>query len=223
MSYNFEQNFGFNFLTNSYVSAVTSKDSKNFHANVLSCNNINFDGFKIHAPGDSPNTDGIHIGRSNGVSVANTNIATGDDCVSLGDGNTNITVVNVYCGPGHGISVGSLGRYPNEKPVRNVHVRNCTLTNTQNGVRIKTWPGTDGAITVSDMHFEDIIMNNVQNPVIIDQEYCPSNQCDKSVCINLNFSLSNLFLSLYQWLHLYCFGPNYVYLHDLNECSPHQR
>ncbi|KAK4276404.1 hypothetical protein QN277_019352 [Acacia crassicarpa] len=173
-------NFGFNFLNNSYIRGVTSKDSKNFHVNVLSCNNINFDGFNIIAPEDSPNTDGIHIGRSTGVTVANTNIATGDDCVSLGDGNKNITVVNVHCGPGHGISVGSLGRYDNEQPVTGVSVRNCTLSNTMNGVRIKTWPGTSGTITVTDMHFEDLVMDNVQNPVIIDQEYCPSNQCDKS-------------------------------------------
>ncbi|XP_054817497.1 polygalacturonase-like [Prosopis cineraria] len=181
-------NFGFNFINNSFVKGVTSKDSKNFHVNVLSCNNFNFDGFNISAPEDSPNTDGIHIGRSNGVVVANTHIGTGDDCVSLGDGNTNITVVNVYCGPGHGISVGSLGRYDNEAPVSDVKVRNCTISNTMNGVRIKTWPGTPGAITVSDMHFEDIIMNNVSNPVIIDQEYCPSNQCDKSTPSKIKIS-----------------------------------
>ncbi|XP_054817492.1 polygalacturonase-like [Prosopis cineraria] len=181
-------NFGFNFINNSYIRGVTSKDSKNFHVNVLSCNNINFDGFNISAPGDSPNTDGIHIGRSNGVSVANTNIATGDDCVSLGDGNQNVTVLNVTCGPGHGISVGSLGRYNNEQPVSNVNVKNCTISNTMNGVRIKTWPGTPGAITITDMHFEDIIMNNVQNPVMIDQEYCPSNQCDKSTPSKIKIS-----------------------------------
>ncbi|KAL3016153.1 hypothetical protein AAZX31_06G197100 [Glycine max] len=172
-------NFGFNFLNNSIVRDLTSKDSKNFHVNVLGCNNMTFDGFKISAPAESPNTDGIHIGRSTDVKVLNTNIATGDDCISLGDGNKNITVQNVNCGPGHGISVGSLGRYDNEEAVEGLLVKNCTLNNTDNGLRIKTWPSTPLTITVTDMYFEDITMENVSNPVIIDQEYCPWNQCSK--------------------------------------------
>ncbi|KAG5066403.1 hypothetical protein GLYMA_04G143200v4 [Glycine max] len=172
-------NFGFNFLNNSIVRDITSKDSKNFHVNVLGCNNFTFDGFKVSAPKDSPNTDGIHIGRSTDVKILNTNIATGDDCVSLGDGCKNITVQNVNCGPGHGISVGSLGKYDAEEPVAGLLVKNCTLNGTDNGVRIKTWPNTPGAITITDMHFEDLTMNNVMNPIIIDQEYCPWNQCSK--------------------------------------------
>ncbi|CBI32893.3 unnamed protein product, partial [Vitis vinifera] len=28
------------------------------------------------------------------------------------------------------------------------------------------------------MHLEDIVMNNVGNPIIIDQKYCPHNQCN---------------------------------------------
>ena len=157
--------------------------------NVLACNNLTFDGFKISAPEDSPNTDGIHIGRSTDVKVLNTNIATGDDCISLGDGNKNITVQNVNCGPGHGISVGSLGRYDNEEAVEGLLVKNCILTDTDNGLRIKTWPSTPLTITVTDMHFEDITMKNVSNPVIIDQEYCPWNQCSKKV---FNSSSSNV-------------------------------
>ncbi|KAL2340327.1 hypothetical protein Fmac_008267 [Flemingia macrophylla] len=173
-------NFGFNFLNNSIVRDITSKDSKNFHVNVLGCSNFTFDGFKIVAPKESLNTDGIHIGRSTNVKVINSNIATGDDCISLGDGSKNTTVQNVNCGPGHGISVGSLGKYKDEEPVEGFLVKNCTLKNTDNGVRIKTWPNEPGTTTVSDMHFEDITMVDVMNPIIVDQEYCPSNQCSKA-------------------------------------------
>ncbi|XP_058218383.1 exopolygalacturonase-like [Rhododendron vialii] len=171
-------NLRFNSVTNSVVRDITSKDSKNFHVNLLGCNNFSFQHFTISAPETSLNTDGIHIGRSTGVNITDTNIMTGDDCVSIGDGSQQINVERVTCGPGHGISIGSLGKYKGESPVVGVTVRNCTLTNTQNGVRLKSWPDSPAPGTASDMHFEDIIMNNVGNPVLIDQEYCPYNQCN---------------------------------------------
>ncbi|WVZ14232.1 hypothetical protein V8G54_011798 [Vigna mungo] len=172
-------NLAFNFLNNSIIRGITSKDSKQFHINVLGCNNFTFDGFKVTAPHDSANTDGIHIGRSKVVNVLNTDIGTGDDCVSLGDGSKQVLVQNVKCGPGHGISVGSLGKYTNEEPVDGITIKDCSLKGTQNGVRIKTWPSEPGAITITNMRFEDLTMDNVSNPVIIDQEYCPWNQCTK--------------------------------------------
>ncbi|KAJ1410826.1 Pectin lyase fold/virulence factor [Sesbania bispinosa] len=148
-------NFGFNFLKHSIVRDITSKDSKNFNVNVLGCTNFTFDGFTVSAPGDSINTDGIHVGRSTNVKILNTNIATGDDCVSLGDGSKQVTVQNVNCGPGHGIS---------------------------------TWPSSPGTSPITDMHFEDITMIDVMNPVIIDQEYCPWNQCSKQVPSKIKIS-----------------------------------
>ncbi|GLT30829.1 hypothetical protein SLA2020_056130 [Shorea laevis] len=170
-------NLRFNFITNAMVQDITSKDSKQFQVNVLGCNNFTFQRFKVIAPENSLNTDGIHIGRSTGINITDSSIATGDDCISLGDGSRNVHVTNVTCGPGHGISIGSLGKYENEEPVEGVFVKNCTLTNTQNGVRIKTWPASKQG-SVTDLHFEDIFMQNVGNPILIDQEYCPWNQCD---------------------------------------------
>ncbi|XP_072959068.1 exopolygalacturonase-like [Typha angustifolia] len=38
--------------------------------------------------------------------------------------------------------VGSLGKYGDEMLVIGLLVKNCTIKNTTNGVRIKTWPGS---------------------------------------------------------------------------------
>ncbi|XP_022136075.1 exopolygalacturonase-like [Momordica charantia] len=178
----------FNFVTNSVVKDITSLDSKNFHINLLGCKNVTFQHVTISAPDHSPNTDGIHISSSENINILNTNIGTGDDCISVGDSNSQITISDVTCGPGHGISIGSLGKYSKEKDVIGVFVKKCKLTSTTNGVRIKTWPDSAGAFIASDMHFEDIEMVNVSNPVIIDQEYCPWNQCNRKVPSKIKIS-----------------------------------
>ncbi|RZC65813.1 hypothetical protein C5167_009504 [Papaver somniferum] len=165
-------NARFDFIEDALITDITSLNSKQFHINILSCKNITFSSVTIKAPGDSPNTDGIHMGSSNGVNITNSVIATGDDCVSIGPGSQNVYVVGVTCGPGHGISVGSLGKYKNEEDVRGVTVRNCTITGASNGVRIKTWPKSP-ASEASDFIFDDIVMENVMNPINIDQIYCP--------------------------------------------------
>merc|ERR1712226_780512 len=174
---NLPMSLRFNFINNGIVQGITSLNSKNFHVNVLGCKNFTFQQFTVSAPVISFNTDGIHIGRSNGVNIIDTKISTGDDCISIGDGSQQITITGVTCGPGHGISIGSLGKYPNEAPVSGVFVSKSTLSNTANGVRIKSWPALYGGIA-SNIHFTDITMNNVANPILIDQMYCPWNRCN---------------------------------------------
>uniref|UniRef100_A0A0D3GZ04 Exopolygalacturonase n=2 Tax=Oryza TaxID=4527 RepID=A0A0D3GZ04_9ORYZ len=163
---------------NMVVQNVASVNSKFFHMALLQCSGAKISGVKISAPESSPNTDGIHIERSNGVSIADTTIATGDDCISIGQGNDNIDVARVHCGPGHGMSVGSLGRYVGEGDVTRIHVRDMTFHGTMNGVRIKTWENSPTKSNAAHMLFENLVMNDVQNPIIIDQKYCPYYNCE---------------------------------------------
>ncbi|TYH79536.1 hypothetical protein ES332_D03G071200v1 [Gossypium tomentosum] len=184
-------NLRFDFLTNAMIQDITTKDRKQFHVNVLGYKNITFEHFTVSAPDESPNTDGIHIGRSDGVNVLNSEIKTGDDCVSIGDGSKNLVSNGVTCGPGHGTSIGSLELFKNEEPVDGVTVKNCTFTNTSNGVRIKTWPVAEPG-TCSNIHFEDITATNVSSPIIIDQKYCPRNKCKINVFKLRNISFKNI-------------------------------
>ncbi|MBA0683317.1 hypothetical protein Goari_024984 [Gossypium aridum] len=168
----------FDFVTNSRIESIRSVNSKNVHLAIYGCNNVNVSKVDLLAPADSPNTDGIKISRSADIRITNSRIRTGDDCIAIISGSSNIDVSYVYCGPGHGISIGSLGKYKNEENVNGVTVRKCTLNGTDNGVRIKSWE-SPYAITASKFLFQDIFMENVRNPIIVDQTYCPNSPCNQ--------------------------------------------
>ncbi|KAK7344416.1 hypothetical protein VNO77_13983 [Canavalia gladiata] len=157
-------------VNNSIVTDITSLNSMQFHFHLHDCSNISLSNLNITAPGNSPNTDGIHISSCNRINVSSCIIGTGDDCISIGHSTANISITNITCGPGHGISVGSLGKRPDEGTVNGVTVTNCTFTNTTNGARIKTWIGQVPA-EAKNILYEDLVMNHVQNPIVIDQSY----------------------------------------------------
>ncbi|XP_023528401.1 exopolygalacturonase-like [Cucurbita pepo subsp. pepo] len=170
-------NLKFNGITNVFMKGISSINSKGFHMFITNSENVRLKKLHITAPDDSPNTDGIHLSRSNKVKISRSVISTGDDCISLGRGSMNVTINKITCGPGHGISVGSLGKYENEEDVLGVVIKNCTLIKTDNGLRIKTWPDSPPS-AASGILFQDINMIDVKNPILIDQEY----SCSKTNC-----------------------------------------
>lgn len=78
-------------------------------------------------------------------------------------------------------SIGSLGKDLNEQGVQNVTVKQVTFKGTQNGLRVKAWAKPSNGF-VNDVLFQNAIMDNVQNPIVIDQKYCPgSKNCPNQV------------------------------------------
>lgn len=97
------QTLRFSKCNNVEISGLTSLNSQLYHIDFDGCHNVKLQGVKVSAPGNSPNTDGIHVQSSSVVSIMNSRIATGDDCVSIGPGTNGLWIENIACGPGHGI------------------------------------------------------------------------------------------------------------------------
>ncbi|KAK9116297.1 hypothetical protein Sjap_015244 [Stephania japonica] len=152
-------------------------NSQMFHIDIHDCENVNVQGVQVTASRDSPNTDGIHVTGSTSVNISRAIIKTGDDCISIGPGTTNLWIENISCGPGHGIS---LGKDQNEQGVQNATVKTAVFTGTPNGVRIKTWAKLNQGF-VRGVLFQDVTINNAQYPIIIDQEYCPDDNCPQPI------------------------------------------
>ncbi|KAJ8651083.1 hypothetical protein MRB53_004106 [Persea americana] len=157
------------------IKGLTSMNSKLYHIVIHTCENVKLQGVRIQASEESPNTDGVHVQMSKGVCILRTGIKTGDDCISIGPGTQNLWIQGVACGPGHGISIGSLGKGLEEEGVQNVTVKTVVFTGTQNGLRIKSWARPSSGF-VRGVVFQRAVMKGVQNPIIIDQNYCPHNE-----------------------------------------------
>ncbi|WMV59369.1 hypothetical protein MTR67_052754 [Solanum verrucosum] len=168
----------FMWCNNVLLKGLTSLDSQRVHIGIGYSSNVRVENVKITAPSGSPNTDGIHVQNSRGITIYGSIIKTGDDCISIGPASANMLIEKVGCGPGHGISIGSLGHSLNEDGVANITVANSVFTKTQNGVRIKSWARPSGGFA-KNLMFKNLVMRNVGNPIFIDQNYCPHNVCPR--------------------------------------------
>ncbi|XP_022989669.1 polygalacturonase-like [Cucurbita maxima] len=165
----------FNWANNIVINGLTSINSRQTHLVINACKKVLVQNVKAIAPDQSPNTDGIHVQTSMDVTITSSTLQTGDDCVSIGAGTYNLFMTNLKCGPGHGVSIGSLGKELNEDGVQNITLKDSIFTGSDNGIRIKTWARPSKGF-VRNILFDNIIMNNAKNPIVIDQNYCPDNK-----------------------------------------------
>ncbi|KAL5976939.1 hypothetical protein ACLOJK_021276 [Asimina triloba] len=156
------------------VKDLKIRNSQQIHLSFQKCQSVEAANLTIMAPERSPNTDGIHVTGTQNINIEDSVIGTGDDCISIVSGSKNIKATNIKCGPGHGISIGSLGKGNSEDSVSEVVVDGAKIVGTTNGVRIKTWQGGSGK--ARNIKFQNIEMENVTRPIIIDQYYCDSSK-----------------------------------------------
>ncbi|GMI74138.1 QUARTET 2 [Hibiscus trionum] len=171
----------FSQCSNLRVAQLRIQNSQQMHLSFNKCVNVKVFNLFVIAPGNSPNTDGIHVSETQNIHIKDCVIRTGDDCISIVSGSQNVRVTGITCGPGHGISIGSLGAGNSAAYVSNVIVNRATLSGTTNGVRIKTWQGGSGY--AKNIKFQNIKVHNVSNPIVIDQYYCDHHKvpCPKQV------------------------------------------
>ncbi|KAF3597040.1 hypothetical protein DY000_02023561 [Brassica cretica] len=185
------------------VRGLTIQNSQQMNFIIARSTSVRVYKVTVSSPGDSPNTDGIHITGSTNVVLQDCKIGTGDDCVSIVNASSNIKMKRIYCGPGHGISIGSLGNHNSTGIVTKVVLDTAFLKETTNGLRIKTYQVIKkqsfnlillqtyvklvlgvyllicyleqlqgGSGYVKGVRFSNVVMQDVSNPILIDQFYC---------------------------------------------------
>eukprot|EP00850_Spirogloea_muscicola_P001113 SM000004S14983 [mRNA] locus=s4:617698:619152:+ [translate_table: standard] len=149
------------------VSNITLLNSPFWALHPAYCNDVEIADLTIHAPADSPNTDGIDVDSCSNVLIEGCCISTGDDAVAIKSGwdeygqrygapCVNVTVRNLWVSApaAAGFAIGS----EMSGGVANVSVVNVTMSRVRYGVRVKTGPGRGGYVT--DVDIVDVAMED---------------------------------------------------------------
>lgn len=177
------------------VSEIKLRNSPFWHNIVVNSSDVVYSGLDLFSTSNNQNfeknTDGWDIYRSERITIENSTITNGDDCVSFKPNSTSILVQNLQCNGTHGISVGSLGQYPARVDyVEDILVRNISMYNSSEGARIKVWPdsyseksasltGGGGRGLVRNVTYDGMFLDNVDYGLTITQCY---GQDDEEEC-----------------------------------------
>lgn len=160
---------------NIVIRDITIKNSPCWTVVPLRSKNLLVDGIKIFNPFESPNTDGVDPDSCQDVEIRNCLFDVGDDCIAIKSGteynkefipSKNIYVHDCEMRHGHcGVGIGS----EMSGGVCDVVVENCTFTDTERGLRLKTRRGRGGY--VDGVTLRNVKMKNVLVPFVINMRY----------------------------------------------------
>ncbi|KAM0283710.1 hypothetical protein ACHAQH_002299 [Verticillium albo-atrum] len=159
-------------LNNSIVKGLNIKDQPVHGVSVNTVKNLQIIDMTLDcSAGDSKgghNTDGFDVGNAEDIYISGAIVKNQDDCLAINSG-TNITFTGGNCSGGHGLSIGSVGGRSNNV-VKTIRITNSKISNSDNGVRIKTVSGATGS--VSDVVYDNISLSNIaKNGIVIEQDY----------------------------------------------------
>lgn len=171
--------FFINHCNNVTMHGITVQNSPSWTIHPYFSNHLKFIDVKIKAPSNSHNTDGLDPESCNDVLVLGTYISVGDDCIAIKSGKiymakkyqvptSNMIVRQCCMRDGHGaVTVGS----EIAAGVKDVHIKDCLFLNTDRGLRVKTRRGRGRLSVLDDISFENIDMDNVMTPFVVNSFY----------------------------------------------------
>jgi polygalacturonase len=150
---------------------ITLRNSPNCHVTLDATSGFTAWAVKIDTPKWARNTDGIdpQAGSSN-ISIIDSYIRAGDDNISpkstsTGGAVTHMTVRNTHFYNGHGFGIGS----QTSGGLIAIRVDGLSIDGSDNGIRIKSDKSRGGL--VDDVHFDNICMRGVSNPIVLNPFY----------------------------------------------------
>lgn len=140
---------------------------------------ISFIDLKVKAPYNSPNTDGLDPESCDHLKIIGVDFSVGDDCIAIKAGkiytgkkykkpSSDFIIRNCYMKFGHGAVV--LGSEMSGG-INNIHAERCLFKETDRGLRIKTRRGRGEEGYINNISFENIAMDNVFVPFVINMFY----------------------------------------------------
>lgn len=141
--------------------------------------NINFYNVVVKNNPNMPTTDGIDPDCCKNVNIYGCRFSVGDDCIAIKSGTIdlakkyrkpceNLVIRNNHMLDGHG---GVVFGSESSGGIKNVRVELCLFENTDRGLRIKTRRGRGNIGSIDQVYFDNIIMNNVKTPFVINMYY----------------------------------------------------
>ena len=171
--------FFINNCSNVTMHGITVQNSPSWTIHPYFSKHLKFIDVKILNPANSHNTDGLDPESCQDVLVLGTYISVGDDCIAIKSGKIymaqkektpteDMTVRQCCMRDGHGaVTVGS----EIAAGVKDVHIRDCMFMNTDRGLRVKTRRGRGKLSVLDDISFENIDMDNVMTPFVVNSFY----------------------------------------------------